>query len=182
MPYIEKITALEILDSRGNPTISATVHLQGGAVGSAAVPSGASTGKHEAVELRDGDQRRYDGKGMLKALQNIEQEIAPRLYGCDATRQEEIDVRMIELDGTENKSRLGANAILAVSLAVARAAAHSSKLPLYRYLGNSSAYTMPVPLMNIINGGRHAQNNLDFQEFMIAPIGAPSFPEPCDTE
>ncbi len=177
MPYIEKITALEILDSRGNPTISATVHLRGGAVGSAAVPSGASTGKHEAVELRDGGQHRYAGKGMLKVVQNIEQEIAPRLYGCDATRQEEIDVRMIELDGTENKSRLGANAILAVSLAVARAAAHSSKLPLYRYLGGSSTYTMPVPLMNIINGGRHAQNNLDFQEFMITPIGAPSFPE-----
>jgi enolase len=174
---IEWIEGREILDSRGNPTVEAEVGLAGGAVGWAAVPSGASTGEHEAVELRDGDARRYLGKGVLKAVQYIETIIAPALQGRDAARQPELDRLMIELDGTPNKSNLGANAILAVSLATARAAADALGLPLYRYLGGEDATVLPVPLMNILNGGAHADNNVDFQEFMIVPLGAPSFAE-----
>jgi enolase len=177
MASIERITAYEILDSRGNPTVSATVILKDGIAATAAVPSGASTGKHEAVELRDGDKKRYDGKGVLTAVRNVEHLIGPALKGQDVTRQSEIDQQLIDLDGTENKSQLGANAILSVSLAVARAAAHSQRLPLYRYLGGDSAKILPIPQMNIINGGRHAENSLDFQEFMVFPIGAPTFAE-----
>jgi enolase len=177
MGHIERIAAQEILDSRGNPTVSVAVFLRDGTMASAAVPSGASTGKNEAVELRDNDPKRYNGKGVLKAVENIEKIIAPALKNCDATHQQEIDEQMIQLDGTENKSRLGANAILAVSMAVARAAAQSKGLSLYQYLGPDAVSLIPVPMMNVINGGRHAENSLDFQEFMIFPIGAPNFAE-----
>ncbi len=175
MSEILSIKAREILDSRGNPTVEVDVMLASGAVGSAAVPSGASTGQHEAVELRDGDKNRYLGKGVKKAIENIESTIAEQLVGQEALAQGEIDALIIKLDGTENKSNLGANAMLGVSLAVARAGAEESGLPLYRYLGGVGANRLPVPLMNIVNGGRHADNNVDMQEFMIAPIGAPTF-------
>jgi enolase len=174
---IDQIHAREILDSRGNPTVEVEVHLRGGAFGRAAVPSGASTGAHEAVELRDGDSKRYLGKGVLAAVRNINEVIRPRLEGKDATNQAEIDRLLIELDGTPNKSKLGANALLGVSMAVAHAAADDQGLPLYRYLGGINAKVLPVPLMNILNGGKHADNNIDFQEFMIMPIGAPNFRE-----
>ncbi len=177
MSDIVSVYAREILDSRGNPTLEAEVVLEGGAAGRAAVPSGASTGKFEAVELRDGDPDRYGGKGVLAAAANVNDIIADELLGMDATDQVMIDRVMLDLDGTDNKSRLGANAILSVSLAVARAAAESTGLPLYRYLGGPHATVMPVPLMNILNGGAHAANNVDLQEFMIAPVGAHSFPE-----
>jgi enolase len=177
MSRIDQIHAREILDSRGNPTVEADVVLAGGARGRAAVPSGASTGEHEAVELRDGDPKRYGGKGVLKAVQNTNGVIARELKGKDALDQATIDRALVELDGTPNKSNLGANAILAVSLANARAAANYQKLPLYRYLGGADANTLPVPMMNIINGGAHADNNVDFQEFMIVPVGAGRFSE-----
>ncbi len=177
MSAIESIIAREVLDSRGNPTVEVEVLLDSGAVGRAAVPSGASTGEHEAVELRDGDKKRYGGKGVLKAVENVNDEIAPELLSYDATLQTDIDNIMIELDGTKNKGRLGANAILGVSMAVARAAANDLGLPLYRYLGGVNAKELPVPLMNILNGGKHADNNVDIQEFMIAPAGAPNFRE-----
>jgi enolase len=172
---ITRILGREILDSRGNPTVEADVLLADGSLGRAAVPSGASTGEHEAVELRDGDPGRYLGKGVRRAVDNIHQEIAPTLAGADASRQAQIDRMMIALDGTANKSRLGANAILAVSLATARAAAASQQAPLYRYLGGVPACLLPVPLMNILNGGAHADNSVDPQEFMIAPYGASRF-------
>jgi enolase 1/2/3 len=175
MSTIVDITAREILDSRGNPTVEADVLLSSGVLGRAAVPSGASTGEHEAVELRDGDEERYGGKGVRNAVRNVEETIAPALAGADATDQIGIDAALIEMDGTPNKSNLGANAILSVSLAVARAAAEDLKLPLYRYLGGPLARVMPVPMMNIVNGGAHATNNLDFQEFMIVPVGADTF-------
>jgi enolase len=172
---IQHIHGREILDSRGNPTVEAEVRLAGGAIGRAAVPSGASTGEHEAVELRDGDAKRYLGKGVLKAVKDVEREIASALQGMDACQQRQLDEKMIALDGTPNKSRLGANAILAVSMAAARAAAAARKLPLYRLLGGDKANTLPVPMMNILNGGAHADNNVDFQEFMVMPVGAKSF-------
>jgi enolase len=172
---ISKIKAREILDSRGNPTVEADVFLSDGSCGSAAVPSGASTGEHEALELRDGDKSRYSGKGVLKAVTNINNVIAARLKGKDPGDQEKIDRILIELDGTPNKSCLGANAILAVSLAVAKSAASCQAKPLYQYLGGRKANTLPVPLMNILNGGVHADNNVDLQEFMIAPAGASTF-------
>jgi enolase len=175
MTEIVEIRAREILDSRGNPTVEADVFLSDGSMGRAAVPSGASTGENEAVELRDGDKSRYLGKGTQKAIANIREEIEPALLGMDATCQQEIDKKMIDLDGTANKGRLGANAILAVSLASARAAANALMSPLYRYLGGVQANILPVPLMNIINGGAHADNSVDPQEFMIAPHGAGSF-------
>ena len=171
------IIARQVLDSRGNPTVEAEITLDNGIMGRAIVPSGASTGEKEAVELRDGDKSRYLGKGVLKAVANVNTKIAPALIGMDVTSQRAIDTRMIELDGTPNKSKFGANAILAVSMATAHAAAHSVSLPLYRYLGGSNAALLPVPCMNIINGGKHADNNVDFQEFMIAPHNAPSFEE-----
>ncbi len=174
---IQQIRAREILDSRGNPTVEAEVTLGGGANGRAAVPSGASTGEHEAVELRDGDTQRYLGKGVLKAVENVNGEIAEALAGADAADQRALDKKMIVLDGTENKGRLGANAILAVSMAAARAAAAAFSLPLYRYLGGAGANLLPVPMMNILNGGAHADNNVDFQEFMVMPVGAESFSE-----
>jgi enolase len=174
---IARVTGREILDSRGNPTVEADVYLADGSMGRAAVPSGASTGEHEAVELRDGDKGRYLGKGSLKAVSHINGEIAAALHGKDATQQGEIDGAMIALDGTPNKGRLGANAILAVSMATARAAAVAQRTPLYRYLGGAGANTLPVPMMNIINGGAHADNSVDVQEFMISPFGAPSFSE-----
>jgi enolase len=174
---IYSVQAREILDSRGRPTIEAEVYLENGAVGVAQVPSGASTGSFEAHELRDGDSNRYGGKGVQKAVQNVVEEIAPRLIGCDALNQEAIDRAMIDLDGSPNKANLGANAILAVSLATAKASAEALGLPLYRYLGGPLANLLPVPLMNVINGGAHADNNVDIQEFMIVPIGAPSFRE-----
>jgi enolase len=177
MSYIEQVWAREILDSRGNPTIEAEVILEDGTSGRAAVPSGASTGENEAVELRDGDDGRYSGKGVLNAVQNVIETIGPELEGRDALDQTEIDGIMIELDGTENKSKLGANAILAVSLANARAAAAYQGMPLYRYIGGANAKTLPVPMMNILNGGAHADNNVDFQEFMIMPAGSDSFSE-----
>lgn len=173
---IKSIRALEILDSRGNPTVEVEVTLADGSAGRAAVPSGASTGAHEAIELRDGDSTRYNGLGVLKAVANIDEKIAPMLVGMSAAEQEAIDKKMLELDGTPNKARLGANAILGVSLAVAHAAAASSRVPLYRYLGGQrSAETLPVPMMNILNGGKHAENSTDFQEFMVMPVGARSF-------
>ncbi len=172
---IEWVQGREILDSRGNPTVEAEVMLESGVIGWAAVPSGASTGEHEAVELRDGDARRYLGKGVSRAVQNIDETIAPALEDQDAAEQAEVDRLLIQLDGTPNKSRLGANAILAVSLAVARAVADTLELPLYRYLGGVNASLLPVPLMNIVNGGVHADNNVDFQEFMIVPLGADTF-------
>jgi enolase len=177
MSWIEEIHAREILDSRGNPTIEAEVSLVGGEVGRAAVPSGASTGEHEAVELRDEDKKRYGGKGVLKAVNNVNEIIAPEVNGMDALDQAELDGALIALDGTPNKSKLGANALLAVSLANARAAAAYLEVPLYKYLGGPNARTLPVPMMNIINGGAHADNNVDFQEFMIVPVGAESFSE-----
>ena len=174
---ISKVKAREILDSRGNPTVEVDVLLSDGTLGRAAVPSGASTGEHEALELRDGDKARYGGKGTLKAVANVDNIIGPKVKGMDPFKQKELDKFMIELDGTPTKSKLGANAILGVSLATARAAANSKGLPLYRYLGGTKAVTLPVPLMNIINGGLHADNSLDLQEFMIAPIGAVNFHE-----
>jgi enolase len=174
---IVKVIGREILDSRGNPTVEADVILTDGSLGRAAVPSGASTGEHEAVELRDGDKSRYLGKGTLNAANNINGEIAPALAGKDASAQGEIDRIMLELDGTTNKGRLGANAVLAVSMATARAAAASQRTPLYRYLGGAGAVTLPVPMMNIINGGAHADNSVDLQEFMVAPFGATKFSE-----
>ena len=177
MSWIEQVQAREILDSRGNPTVEAEVVLAGGEIGRAAVPSGASTGEHEAVELRDSDPKRYGGKGVLKAVENVNEVIAPALQGFDALDQVEVDRALIELDGTTTKSRLGANALLAVSMATARAAALHLELPLYRYLGGPNSRTLPVPMMNIINGGAHADNNVDFQEFMVVPAGAPSFSE-----
>jgi enolase len=177
MSLIDEITAREILDSRGNPTVEAEVTLIGGETGRAAVPSGASTGEHEAVELRDGDRKRYGGKGVLKAVENVNNLIAGELEGMDALDQVEIDEALIALDGTPTKSKLGANALLAVSLATARAAAAHLELPLYRYLGGPASRTLPVPLMNILNGGAHADNNVDFQEFMVVPVGASAFRE-----
>ncbi|MDE3151147.1 MAG: phosphopyruvate hydratase [Gemmatimonadota bacterium] len=177
MTTISHVHAREILDSRGNPTVEADVFLTNGIKGRAAVPSGASTGEHEAVELRDGDPARYGGKGVLQAVRNIEESIGPAIAGMDPTLQLEIDAAMLELDGTENKSKLGANAMLAVSLATARAAAQLANLPLYRYLGGPLARVTPVPMMNILNGGAHATNTVDFQEFMIVPVGAESFGE-----
>ncbi|HEY2962714.1 MAG TPA: phosphopyruvate hydratase [Pyrinomonadaceae bacterium] len=177
MSWIEQVQAREILDSRGNPTVEAEVVLADGEIGRAAVPSGASTGENEAVELRDGDAKRYGGKGVLKAVQNVNEVIAPALEGFDALDQAEVDRALIDLDGTKTKSRLGANALLAVSLATARAAALHVELPLYRYLGGPNSRTLPVPMMNIINGGAHADNNVDFQEFMVVPVGAPTFSE-----
>jgi enolase len=172
---IESVKAREILDSRGNPTIQVEVKLAGGAVGWAAVPSGASTGKHEAVELRDGDKARFNGRGVLKAVANVNQDIASAIMGMPATDQPAIDHKLIELDGTTNKSHLGANAILGTSLAVAHAAANHLRTPLYHYLGGANTYTLPVPMLNILNGGRHAANSTDFQEFMVVPAGATSF-------
>ena len=177
MSFIETIMGRQILDSRGNPTVEVEIQLSGGATGRAAVPSGASTGVHEAVELRDGDMSKYGGKGVLQAVKNVNTVLAAELEGADALDQVAIDQFMLELDGTENKSRLGANAILGVSLAVAKAAAEASGLPLYRYLGGVNAHTLPVPMMNILNGGKHAVNSTDFQEFMVMPAGAPSFAE-----
>ena len=177
MSNISEIRGRQVLDSRGNPTIEAEVWLQDGTVGRAIVPSGASTGEHEAVELRDGDNTTYLGKGVLKAVENVNGEIADALANFDAADQRSLDQKMTELDGTPNKGRLGANAILAVSMAAARAAATCYKLPLYRYLGGAGANTLPTPMMNILNGGAHADNNVDFQEFMVMPVGAPSFSE-----
>lgn len=177
MSAIESIVAREILDSRGNPTVEVDVFLESGAMGRACVPSGASTGEYEAVELRDGDKSRYNGKGVTKACANINDEIAPELLSYDASLQADIDGIMIELDGTPNKGKLGANAILGVSMACAKAAASESGLPLYRYLGGVGSRELPVPMMNILNGGQHADNNVDIQEFMIAPCGAPCFRE-----
>ncbi|MFH1238893.1 MAG: phosphopyruvate hydratase, partial [bacterium] len=177
MAKIKKIIAREILDSRGNPTVEVDVVLDNGIMGRAAVPSGASTGSREAVELRDGDKKRYMGKGVLKAVGNVNKTIAPELIGKSPQKQEEIDSLMIKLDGTENKAKLGANAILGVSLAVAKVAALDSGLPIYKYLGGKDARRLPIPFLNILNGGKHADNNVDIQEFMIAPIGAPSFRE-----
>lgn len=174
---IATIDAMEILDSRGNPTIRVTVALDNGIRAAASVPSGASTGEYEAHELRDGDPGRYNGKGVITAVDNVTRIIAPKLAGMDPSRQREIDQIMIELDGTANKSRLGANAILGVSMAVARAAAAAAGAPLYRYLNGAETYRMPVPMMNVINGGVHADNSLDFQEFMLCPHGASSFAE-----
>ncbi len=174
---IASVRALEILDSRGNPTLRATVRLDNGLTAQASVPSGASTGEFEAVELRDGDKKRYGGKGVLKAVANVNDIIGPALAGSDPEKQTDIDKRMIELDGTPNKAKLGANAILGVSMAVARVAALSRETPLYAYLGGKEEYLLPVPMMNILNGGKHADNSVDFQEFMAMPIGAPSFKE-----
>jgi enolase len=177
MTAIVDVIARQILDSRGNPTVEVDIHLDDGAMGRAAVPSGASTGAHEAVEMRDGDKKRYGGKGVLKAVEAVNIEIADAILGLEAQDQLHLDTTMIELDGTPNKSRLGANAILGCSLAIAKAAAISSELPLYRYVGGTSARTLPVPMMNIINGGMHADNPIDFQEFMIVPAGAATFSE-----
>jgi enolase len=177
MSKIIEVTALEVIDSRGNPTVEAEVVLDSGARGRAVAPSGASTGTREAVELRDGDKKRYSGKGVRKAVKNVETEIAKAVTGMDAQDQAALDHRMIDLDGTPNKARLGANAILAVSLASAKAAAEENLLPLYQHLGGISSVTLPVPMMNVINGGAHADNNVDIQEFMILPVGAPSFSE-----
>jgi len=175
--YIEQVIGREILDSRGNPTVEVEVTLSGGARGRAAVPSGASTGAHEAVELRDGDPKRYGGKGVLNAVSNVNSTIAGAIIGLDATNQTEIDRLMLELDGTPNKGVLGANAILGVSMAVARASAEQMEIPLYRYIGGVGARTLPVPMMNILNGGKHAEDSTDFQEFMVMPVGAESFAE-----
>ena len=174
---IEKIIAREILDSRGNPTVEVDVTLESGITGRASVPSGASTGEHEALELRDGDKTRYNGKGTLKAVANVNTIIAPALIGCSALEQRAIDKKMLALDGTPTKSKLGANAILGVSLAVAKAAANYLDIPLYRYIGGTNTYVMPIPMMNIINGGSHSDAPIAFQEFMIRPVGAPSFHE-----
>ncbi len=177
MAKIANVNALEILDSRGNPTVRVHVVLDDGTVAVSSVPSGASTGENEAVELRDGDKARYGGKGVRKAVANVVEKIAPAVIGLDPARQAEIDELMILLDGTANKSALGANAMLGVSMAVARAAAQSAKLPLYAYLGGVGATRVPMPMMNIVNGGKHAANSVDFQEFMVMPIGATSFTE-----
>jgi enolase len=177
MSYISEIFARQILDSRGNPTIEVDIMTDEGAIGRAAVPSGASTGIHEAVELRDGDKKIYGGKGVLKAVANVNDTIAPALMGYDVADQTGIDEMMIQLDGTANKGKLGANAILAVSMAVAKAAAEEASLPLYRYLGGTNAKVLPIPMMNILNGGAHADNKIDFQEFMVMPIGASTFSE-----
>jgi len=177
MSYIIEVRARQILDSRGNPTVEVDVLTDEGALGRAAVPSGASTGIHEAVELRDNDKKKYVGKGVLKAVKNVNDLISKSIKGFDITAQAEIDQIMIDLDGTPNKSKLGANAILAVSMAVAKAAAEEANLPLYRYIGGTNARTLPMPMMNILNGGAHADNKIDFQEFMIMPVGAPSFSE-----
>src|SRR3954469_23383925 len=177
MSAIVDVVAREILDSRGNPTVEADVLLESGVMGRAAVPSGASTGSREAIELRDGDKKRYGGKGVLKAVEHVNTEIVEAVVGVDATEQSFVDKTLIDLDGTENKSRLGANAILAVSMAVAKAAAEESGLPLHRYLGGAAAMAMPVPMMNVINGGAHADNGLDMQEFMILPVRMDSFRE-----
>src|SRR5712672_1763945 len=177
MSRIVDIRGREIIDSRGNPTVEADVLLHSGVVGRAAVPSGASTGSREAIELRDGDAKRYGGKGVLKAVAFVNTEISEAIAGLDASEQSFIDKTLIDLDGTENKSRLGANALLAVSMAVAKSAAEETGLPLYRYFGGSGGMRMPVPMMNVINGGAHANNNLDFQEFMIVPVGQSSFRE-----
>src|SRR5881628_3645479 len=173
--YIEQVIGREILDSRGNPTVEVEVTLTGGGRGRACVPSGASTGAHEAVELRDGDKGRYRGKGVLKAIANVNEVIARELAGRDASDQAVIDDHLLALDGTPNKSRLGANAILGVSLAIARAAAAAKGVPLYRYLGGADAHVLPVPLMNVLNGGKHATDSADMQEYMLVPVGAPSF-------
>src|SRR5215218_153309 len=177
MSYIAEIFARQILDSRGNPTVEVDVITDEGAFGRAAVPSGASTGVHEAVELRDDDKKVYVGKGVLKAVENVNKTIAPELVGYDVADQAGIDQLMIELDGTANKGKLGANAMLAVSMAVAKAAAEEAALPLFRYIGGTNAKTLPVPMMNILNGGAHADNKIDFQEFMVMPVGATSFSE-----
>jgi len=177
MTTIVDVIAREILDSRGNPTIEVDVQLESGAIGRAAVPSGASTGEHEAVELRDGDKSRFLGKGVLKAVENVNEKIADEICDFDALYQAELDQKLIELDGTPNKGTLGANAILGVSLAAAKAVAQTLGIPLYRYIGGVNARTLPVPMMNILNGGKHADNNVDFQEFMIMPAGAPNFAE-----
>ncbi|MFQ5823503.1 MAG: phosphopyruvate hydratase [bacterium] len=177
MTTIVEVFAREILDSRGNPTVEVEVLLDSGAWGRAAVPSGASTGEHEALELRDKEEKRYSGKGVLTAVKNVNETIAPEIVGEDATEQTYIDGLLLELDGTQNKEKLGANAILGVSLAVAKAAANANDLPLYQYLGGVNAKTLPVPMMNILNGGAHADNNVDLQEFMIMPVGAPNFTE-----
>ncbi len=177
MSYISEIFARQILDSRGNPTVEVDVYTDEGVLGRAAVPSGASTGIHEAVELRDNDKKKYAGKGVLKAVKNVNSIIAPKLLGYDVSDQTGLDQMMIELDGTENKGNLGANALLAVSMAAAKAAAEEAGLPLYRYIGGTNAKTLPIPMMNILNGGAHADNKIDFQEFMIMPVGAPSFSE-----
>jgi enolase len=177
MTTIVDILGREILDSRGNPTLEVEVMLESGVIGRAAVPSGASTGEHEAVELRDGDKKRYNGKGVLKAVENVNEKIADQLIDFDAADQVGIDQFLINLDGTENKGELGANALLGVSLACAKAAAETLDLPLYRYIGGTNARVLPVPMMNILNGGSHADNNVDFQEFMIMPVGAPNFAE-----
>jgi len=177
MTSIEYVFAREILDSRGNPTIEVDVGLAGGVLGRAAVPSGASTGVHEALEMRDGETTRYSGKGVTKAIENVNDIIAPEIIDLDSVDQVYIDTKLIELDGTENKSKLGANAILGVSLACARAAAEALELSLYQYIGGVSARTLPVPMMNVLNGGSHADNNVDFQEFMLVPVGAPNFSE-----
>ncbi|MGE5810385.1 MAG: phosphopyruvate hydratase [Ignavibacteria bacterium] len=177
MTTIIDVIAREILDSRGNPTIEVDVQLESGAIGRAAVPSGASTGEHEAVELRDGDKSRFLGKGVLKAVENVNEKIADEICDFDALYQAELDQKLIELDGTPNKGTLGANAILGVSLAAAKAVAQTLGIPLYRYIGGVNARTLPVPMMNILNGGKHADNNVDFQEFMIMPAGAPNFAE-----
>jgi len=177
MSWIKAVFAREILDSRGNPTVEAEVILEDDTIGRAAVPSGASTGEHEAVELRDGDKKRYGGKGVLKAVRNVNEIIGPALEGFDALDQAEVDQAMLDLDGTKTKSKLGANALLSVSLATARAAAAHLEIPLYSYLGGPNARTLPVPMMNIINGGAHADNNVDFQEFMVVPVGAATFSE-----
>jgi enolase len=175
MATIKEVHGLEILDSRGNPTVQVTVKLDSGDVGVAKVPSGASTGKREAVELRDGDAKRYGGKGVLKAVGHVEGEIAKAVMGREAQDQRGLDRTLIDLDGTPNKRRLGANAILGVSMAAARAAANEKRVPLYRYLADRDSYTIPVPMLNVLNGGQHADNNVDFQEYMIAPVGAPTF-------
>ncbi len=177
MSYISEIFARQILDSRGNPTVEVDVITDEGAIGRAAVPSGASTGIHEAMELRDGDKKKYVGKGVLKAVKNVNDIIAPELLGYDVADQAGADEYMIKLDGTANKSKLGANAILAVSMAIAKAAAEEANLPLYRYIGGTNAKVLPIPMMNILNGGAHADNKIDFQEFMVMPVGAPSFSE-----
>ncbi|HZG75949.1 MAG TPA: phosphopyruvate hydratase, partial [Paenibacillus sp.] len=177
MTIIADVYAREVRDSRGNPTVEVEVKLESGAKGRAIVPSGASTGAHEAVELRDGDKGRYLGKGVLKAVQNVNEVIAPVIIGLDALEQVAIDRAMIELDGTPNKGKLGANAILAVSMAVARAAADALDIPIYNYLGGFNAKQLPVPMMNIVNGGAHADNNVDVQEFMVLPVGAETFAE-----
>ncbi len=177
MTRITGIQAREILDSRGNPTVEVDVYLASGVVGRAAVPSGASTGENEAVELRDGDKSRYLGKGVSKAVENVNETLAQELMGLDALNQREIDLTMCKLDGTKNKGNLGANAILGVSMATAKAAAEALEMPLYRYLGGVNAHTLPVPMMNILNGGAHADNNVDIQEFMVMPVGAPTFKE-----